>query len=220
MRVCELLNHVLRHYRHHQHVGLQLAWRPLYDMLQELYNSPTPHLKGESRWPHTRACSGRSRILEQQWKQEDSVVESMIRPGLQSFVDSIVGSLHPWCQQSLQPQWTTAASYDTATQLYTFISSVWDLPAFFSCCTGTFLEHVQQSSLFTLVARARRFFPPGAAAEVYGLLRSDLVSGDPMGTSTHMALGWLVLFFPTKQLPQVEPDTAQVSEALQVDAGC
>lgn len=79
---------------------------------------------------------------------------------------------------------------------------------------GTFLEHVQQSSLFTLVARARRFFSPGAAAEVYDLLRSSLVCGDPMGTSTHLALGWLVLFFPTKQLPQVEPDTAQVSSVL------
>eukprot|EP00878_Enallax_costatus_P024878 GHUV01026572.1.p1 GENE.GHUV01026572.1~~GHUV01026572.1.p1 ORF type:complete len:254 (+),score=64.61 GHUV01026572.1:223-984(+) len=121
VRVCELLNHVLRHYRHNQHIGLQLAWRPLYDMLQVLYDKPTPHLK------------------------------------------------------------------------------------------GTFLEHVQQSSLFTLVARARRFFAPGAAAEVYGLLRSALVCGDPMATPTHLALGWLVLFFPTKQLPQVEPDIAQVT---------
>lgn len=44
--MCELLNHVLRHYRHNQHLGLQLPWRPLYDMLQELYDKPTPHLKG------------------------------------------------------------------------------------------------------------------------------------------------------------------------------
>jgi hypothetical protein len=31
-----------------------------------------------------------------------------------------------------------------------------------------------------------------------------------MGTETHVALGWLVLFFPTKQLPHTEPSQAQV----------
>ncbi|KAF8058035.1 proteasome activator subunit 4 [Scenedesmus sp. PABB004] len=165
VRVCELLNHVLRHHRHAQHLGLALPWRPLFEMLQRLYDSPPPQLK------------------------------------------------------------------------------------------GTFLEHVQQSTLFTAVARARRFFAPGAAAEVWGLLRPALVHGDPMAASTHLvrpraasararaagggasreptrrrsparalahaapppasaprarqALGWLVLFFPTKQLPGVEPATAR-----------
>ncbi|WIA33391.1 hypothetical protein OEZ86_006527 [Tetradesmus obliquus] len=74
---------------------------------------------------------------------------------------------------------------------------------------GTFLEHVQQSTLFSLVARARRFFAPGAATEIWSLLRRHLVYGDPMGTQTHLALGWLVLFFPTKQIPQTQTAVAQ-----------
>lgn len=75
--------------------------------------------------------------------------------------------------------------------------------------TGTFLDHVQQSTLFTLVTRCRRWFAPGAAAELWSLLRPHLVYGDPMATATHTALGWLVLFFPTKQLPHTEPALAQ-----------
>lgn len=55
--------------------------------------------------------------------------------------------------------------------------------------SGTFLDHVQQSTLFTLVARARRFFPPGAAAEIYTLLRPLLVAGDPMAASTQVSGG-------------------------------
>jgi hypothetical protein len=69
---------------------------------------------------------------------------------------------------------------------------------------------VQQGTLFTLVTRCRRFFAPGAAAEVWGLLRPALMLGDAMSTATHLALGWLVLFFPTKQLPHTPPGQAQV----------
>lgn len=79
----------------------------------------------------------------------------------------------------------------------------------FCIYAGTFLEHVQQSTLFSLVARARRFFVPGAATEIWSLLRPHLVYGDPMGTQTHLALGWLVLFFPTKQIPETQPAVAQ-----------
>jgi proteasome activator subunit 4 len=78
-----------------------------------------------------------------------------------------------------------------------------------SLLAGTFLEHVQQSTLFSLAARARRFFTPGAASDIWALLRPDLVFGDPMGTQTHLALGWLVLFFPTKQIPASQPAQAQ-----------
>jgi len=56
-------------------------------------------------------------------------------------------------------------------------------------CSGTFLDHVQQSTLFTLVARARRFFSPGAAAEIYSLLRPALVAGDPQAPTTQVGLG-------------------------------
>lgn len=76
--------------------------------------------------------------------------------------------------------------------------------------TGTLLDHVQQSTLFTLVTRCRRWFAPGAAAEIWALLRPALLGGDPMSTPTHCALGWLVMFFPTKQLPHTEPAVAQV----------
>lgn len=88
------------------------------------------------------------------------------------------------------------------------------LPRLLHCClvcAGTFLDHVQQSTLFTLVTRCRRWFAPGAAAEIWELLRPALVGGDPMSTPTHCALGWLVLFFPTKQLPQTDPAVAQVT---------
>lgn len=47
VRAGELLNHVLRHHRHSQHLALQLPWRPLYDMLRALYDSAAPQVKGE-----------------------------------------------------------------------------------------------------------------------------------------------------------------------------
>eukprot|EP00879_Flechtneria_rotunda_P022872 GHRR01024173.1.p1 GENE.GHRR01024173.1~~GHRR01024173.1.p1 ORF type:complete len:261 (+),score=58.17 GHRR01024173.1:174-956(+) len=119
VRCCEVLNHVLRHHRHSQYLGLQLPWRPLYGMLQGLYDKPKPQLR------------------------------------------------------------------------------------------GTFLDHIQHSTLFQLVARSRRFFAPGAAEEIWTLLRPALVYGDLMATSTHLALGWLVLFFPTKQLPQTKAAVVQ-----------
>lgn len=84
------------------------------------------------------------------------------------------------------------------------------LPPLYLFPAGTLLDHLQQSTLFTLVTRCRRWFAPGAAAEIWGLLRPALVAGDPMSTETHCALGWLVLFFPTKQLPHTESAVAQV----------
>ncbi|KAF6261252.1 hypothetical protein COO60DRAFT_1625449, partial [Scenedesmus sp. NREL 46B-D3] len=96
--------------------------------------------------------------------------------------------------------------------LYDMLRALYDSAA--PQVKGTFLEHVQQSTLFALVARARRFFTPGAAADIWALLRPDLVFGDPMGTRTHLALGWLVLFFPTKQIPASQPGQAQAWASL------
>jgi len=47
VRAGECLNHVLRHHRHSQHLGLTLPWRPLYDLLQQLYDNPPPQSRGE-----------------------------------------------------------------------------------------------------------------------------------------------------------------------------
>jgi hypothetical protein len=49
VRGGELLNHVLRHHRHSQHLGLQLHWRPLYDMLRGLYDAAPLQVKGEQQ---------------------------------------------------------------------------------------------------------------------------------------------------------------------------
>lgn len=54
VRIGELLSHVLRHHRHSQYLGLQLPWRPLYDMLLDLYDNPTPRLRGETQ--HAAVC--------------------------------------------------------------------------------------------------------------------------------------------------------------------
>jgi hypothetical protein len=47
VRVGDLLSHVLRHHRHSQYLGLALTWRPLYDMLLDLYDNPVPKLRGK-----------------------------------------------------------------------------------------------------------------------------------------------------------------------------
>jgi hypothetical protein len=95
--------------------------------------------------------------------------------------------------------------------LFDLLLSLYDVPTT-PHYRGSGLRSVQQSTLFTLATRCRRFFAPGAAAEIWALLRPALVHGDPMATRTHLALGWLVLFFPTKQLPHTAPEQAQVCD--------
>jgi hypothetical protein len=67
------------------------------------------------------------------------------------------------------------------------------------------LAQARHSALFSLVPRARRHFPASAAAEVWAAARPALVGGDPAGTAAFMSLGWLVMFFPTKRVPECEP---------------
>jgi hypothetical protein len=66
----------------------------------------------------------------------------------------------------------------------------------------------RHTTLFTIVARARRFFAPSAAAEMWDTFRPPLL-GDPNSSSAAVALGWLVMFFPTKALPLLEPGLVQ-----------
>jgi hypothetical protein len=49
VRAGELLNHVLRHHRHSQYLGLELPWKPLYNMLRGLYDAAAPQVKGEGK---------------------------------------------------------------------------------------------------------------------------------------------------------------------------
>jgi hypothetical protein len=66
----------------------------------------------------------------------------------------------------------------------------------------------RHTTLFTIVARSRRFFAPSAAAEMWATFRPPLL-GDPNSSSAAVALGWLVMFFPTKALPLLEPGLVQ-----------
>ena len=86
-----------------------------------------------------------------------------------------------------------------------------------SSSPGALLSHARHSTLFSLVTRARRFFPSSAASEVWSTLRPGLL-GDPNSSPAHVALGWLVLFFPTKALPLLEPEVTShwVSEWMAV----
>jgi hypothetical protein len=70
------------------------------------------------------------------------------------------------------------------------------------------LSSARHAALMALVPPARRFFPASAAGEVWAAARPPLVGGDPSGAAALLSLGWLVLFFPTKRLPD-----APVSEA-------
>lgn len=70
---------------------------------------------------------------------------------------------------------------------------------------GGMLSQARHTALFALVPRARRFFPAAAAAEVWAAARPALASGDPASNAALMSLGWLVLFFPTKRVPECDP---------------
>lgn len=72
------------------------------------------------------------------------------------------------------------------------------------------LTQARHTALFALVARARRFFPSSAAGEVWAAARPALVGVDPSSTAAMMALGWLVMFFPTKRLPECDPQEVGV----------
>jgi hypothetical protein len=182
--VGDLLNHVLRHHRHSQYLGLVLPWRPLYDMLMGIYDNPVPGLRGE-------AFAREAHSVRFKQSGDDASAVSTKGPGMCKECTA----LHPTCP-SIQ-------GGHEQTHVLHIVCPCAPPP-------GTFLDHLQQSTLFTLVTRCRRWFGPGAAAEIWALLRPALVSGDPFAAPTHCALGWLVLFFPTKQLPHTPPEQAQV----------
>jgi hypothetical protein len=48
--VGEVLVHVLRHHRHDKDLraALTLPWRPLFNMLQQLYEDPLPNMQGKN----------------------------------------------------------------------------------------------------------------------------------------------------------------------------
>lgn len=57
MRFGELLAHVLRHYRKEKDLGLELQWRPLYNLMLKLFRDPVPQLQGELRCVlHMQGC--------------------------------------------------------------------------------------------------------------------------------------------------------------------
>jgi hypothetical protein len=75
------------------------------------------------------------------------------------------------------------------------------------------LTQARHTTLFALVARARRFFPREAASEVWAAARPALVGGDPSSTAALASLGWLVMFFPTKRLPECDPQEVGARQA-------
>jgi hypothetical protein len=61
---------------------------------------------------------------------------------------------------------------------------------------GSGVAEARRAALAALARRARRFFPPGAAAEVFAEFAPGLA--DAAGPGAHAALGWLALLLPTQ----------------------
>lgn len=64
---------------------------------------------------------------------------------------------------------------------------------------GLLLGHGRYSTLFDLVMRLRRFFTAPAIEQQWELLRPAIVA-NPSSAAAHEALGYLVLFMPTKHI--------------------
>jgi hypothetical protein len=61
---------------------------------------------------------------------------------------------------------------------------------------GSGVAEARRAALAALARRGRRFFPPGAAAEIYSEFAPGLA--DAAGPAAHAALGWLALLLPTQ----------------------